>query len=133
MANDGLLFRWIGSVHERYRTPHVAIVLQAIWSCVLIQTNTFRTLFTRVVYTEWIFFALLAVALYFLRRRPGYAPAYRLPGYWFWCALFVLASAFIVYMQIRIEPGESAWGLLLVFSGLPIYYIWLRRAPRRLN
>jgi APA family basic amino acid/polyamine antiporter len=133
MANDGLLFRWIGSVHPQHRTPHVAIALQAIWSCVLIQTNTFRTLFTRVVYTEWIFFALLAVALIFLRGRPGYAPAYKLPWHRLLCGLFAGASAFIVYMQIRIEPGESAWGLLLVFSGLPIYYIWLRRAPRRLN
>lgn len=129
MANDGLLFRWAGAVHPKYRTPHRAIVLQAIWSCVLIQTNTFRTLFTRVVYTEWIFFALLALALYFLRRRPGYQPAYRLPGYWLWCGLFAAASAFIVYMQIRIEPVESAWGLLLVLSGLPIY-AWLLRTDK---
>jgi APA family basic amino acid/polyamine antiporter len=130
MAKDGLLFRWIGGVHARYRTPHRAILLQAVWSCVLIQTNTFRTLFTRVVYTEWIFFAMLAAALYFLRRRAGYAPAYRLRGYQLWCALFVGASAFIVGMQLYIEPVESAWGLLLVLSGVPVYVVWKRRKER---
>jgi APA family basic amino acid/polyamine antiporter len=130
MANDGLLFRWIGGVHPAHRTPHRAILLQAIWSCVLIQTNTFRTLFTRVVYTEWIFFAMLAAALYFLRRRPGYAPAYKLRGYQLWSALFVGASAFIVGMQLYIEPVESAWGLLLVLSGVPVYLVWRRRKSK---
>src|SRR3972149_2414456 len=74
MANDGLLFRWIGGVHPAFRTPHRAITLQALWSSVLVATGTYRALFTRVVYTEWIFFALLAAGLFVLRRRAGYAP-----------------------------------------------------------
>ena len=53
MANDGVLFRWAGAVHPVYRTPHRAIVLQAVWSSVLVVTGTYRALFTRVVYTEW--------------------------------------------------------------------------------
>jgi len=32
MAEDGLLFRWMGAVHPRYRTPHLAIVVQGVWS-----------------------------------------------------------------------------------------------------
>jgi APA family basic amino acid/polyamine antiporter len=55
MARDGLLFGWAGEVHPRFRTPHRAIVLQAVWASVLVLTGTYRALFTRVVYTEWIF------------------------------------------------------------------------------
>jgi basic amino acid/polyamine antiporter, APA family len=131
MARDGLLFRWLGAVHPRFRTPHRALVLQAVWASALVATGSYRALFTRVVYTEWIFFALLAAALFRLRRRPGYAPAYRAWGYPVAPALFVAASAAIVVTQLVAEPVDGAVGLLIVLAGLPVYLVWLRgRAPQ---
>jgi APA family basic amino acid/polyamine antiporter len=127
MARDGVLPAWVGAVHPRHRTPHRAILLQALWSSVLVATGSYRALFTRVVYTEWIFFALLAASLFFLRRRPGYAPAYRVWGHPMLPALFVMSSAAIVINQIVIDPVDSATGLLLVLVGLPIHLIWARR------
>ncbi len=127
MANDGLLFKWAGLVHPRYRTPHRAIALQAVWSCVLVATGSYRALFTRVVYTEWIFFGMLAAGLFLLRRRAGYAPPYRVWGYPFLPALFIVSTAAIVVNQIAAQPLESASGLLFVLLGLPVYYIWARK------
>ena len=127
MARDGLLFQWAVSVHPVYRTPHRAIVLQALWACVLVATGSYRVLFTRVVYTEWIFFGLMAASLFVLRRRAGYAPAYRMWGYPILPALFVLSTAVIVINQVISQPLESATGLLLVLSGLPVYVLWARR------
>jgi APA family basic amino acid/polyamine antiporter len=129
MAEDGLLFRWAGAVHPRYRTPYVAIILQAVWSSVLVLTGTYRALFTRVVYTEWIFFALMAASLFFLRQRSGYAPTYRIWGFPLLPAIFVVSSAAIVLHQIVTEPMESLIGLGLVLAGLPVYWIWTRRRP----
>jgi APA family basic amino acid/polyamine antiporter len=127
MAQDGLLFDSVGRVHDRFRTPALAIVLQGVWAAVLIGTNSYRTLFTRVVYTEWIFFALLAASLYFVRSRAGYAPAYRFRSYGFWCALFIVASATIVLTEIVTKPADTLTGLALVLSGLPVYYFWSRK------
>jgi APA family basic amino acid/polyamine antiporter len=127
MARDGLLFRWLGDIHPRFETPHRAIVLQAVWSSVLVATGTYRQLFTRVIYTEWIFFGLMAAGLFLLRRRPGYAPDYRTWGYPLAPAAFAIASFVIVANQIVTDPVESATGLLLVLIGLPIYAIWLRK------
>src|SRR5262249_3606833 len=81
MAQDGLLFGWMGAVHPRYRSPHAAIVAQAVWSSALVLTDTYRALFTRVVYTEWIFFGALAVGVLRLRRSPAYAPAFHAWGF----------------------------------------------------
>ena len=130
MAEDGLAFRWLGAVHARFRTPHAAIAAQAVWSSALVATGTYRELFTRVVYTEWLFFGLMAASLFRLRRRAGYSPAYRVPGYPVVPALFVLACAAIVVNQVAAAPRESAVGLLFMAAGLPVYYFWARFAPR---
>jgi APA family basic amino acid/polyamine antiporter len=129
MAQDRLVFAWLGAVHPRFRTPARAIVLQALWSSALVATGTYQTLLTRVVYTEWIFFALMAAGLFVLRRRPGYGPRYRVLGFPIVPALFIVSSLAIVINHIRSEPMESAGGLALVLIGWPIYHLWVRR-PR---
>jgi len=131
MAQDGLFFRSAGVPHPRYRTPYLAIVLQAVWASVLVATGTYRDLFTRVVYTEWIFFAALAVATFALRRRPDYAPAYRTFGYPVVPIVFIAATALIVINQIAAEPADSAIGLLIVAAGLPVYALWTRTTSRK--
>jgi APA family basic amino acid/polyamine antiporter len=127
MARDGLLFRWFGGIHPRYRTPHRAVVLQAIWSSVLVVTGTYRTLFTRVVYTEWIFFGLLAIGLIVLRRRPGVTRGYSIWGYPLVPILFIVSSFAIVLNQVISSPSESIFGLSLVLLGLPVYYLWANK------
>jgi basic amino acid/polyamine antiporter, APA family len=126
MARDGLLFRWVAAVHPRFQTPHRAIILQAIWASVLVAIGTYRSLFTRVIFTEWIFFGLMALGLYFQRRRPDYKPAFRAWGYPVVPALFVIASFFIVVNQIVAEPLSSSLSLGLVALGLPVYYFWVK-------
>jgi len=131
MAQDRLLFRWFGAVHPRFRTPYRAIWLQAVWSSILVATGTYRTLFTRVVYTEWIFFGLMAIGLFVLRRRPGLQRGYRIWGYPFTPALFVVSSFAIVANQLLSAPAESMFGLSLVLLGLPAYYFLARTNKER--
>ncbi len=128
MADDSRWFAWFGAVHPRFRTPYRAIAAQAVWSSVLVVTGTYRALFTRVVYTEWIFFAALAVGLVLARRRPGYAPAYRMPGYPVVPAIFALVALAVAASTLISNPWEALIGLLLVGVGLPAYYLG-RRHP----
>ncbi len=127
MARDGLLFRWVADIHPKYRTPHRAIVVQAVWSSILVGTGTFRVLFTRVIYTEWIFFALMTIGLMLLRRRKDLQRGYEMWGYPVMPAIFVVSSLAIVANQIVTNPGESVFGLSLVLAGLPVYYLWVRK------
>jgi APA family basic amino acid/polyamine antiporter len=100
---------------------------QAVWASVLVATGTYRALFTRVVYTEWIFFAAMAVGLFVARRRPDYRPTYRVPGYPVVPALFALVAAAIAINQLVADPVEALIGLLLVGAGLPAYYLFRPR------
>ena len=91
-------------------------------------TDTYRGLFTRVVYTEWVFFGLLAVAVPLLRRRSGYSPPFRMPGSPGLPLAFAVACVAIVVNQVISDPLNSAIGLAAVAAGLPVYYFWV--APR---
>jgi APA family basic amino acid/polyamine antiporter len=128
MATDGLFLKWAAALHPRFGTPTRAIILQGLWACALVMTDTYRGLFTRVVYTEWIFFGLLAVAVILLRRRPNYAPPFRMP--WAPALPFAFAASCvaIVVNQVLSDPVNSFIGLAAVGAGLPVYYFWL--APR---
>ncbi|PYO44449.1 MAG: hypothetical protein DMD29_00430 [Gemmatimonadetes bacterium] len=127
MARDGLLFGWLGAVHPRFGTPHRAILLQTAWSAVLIALWSYRALFTQVVYTEWIFFAAVAIGLVRLRRRAGYAPAYRLWGVPAVPLVFAAAAVLVAASQVAANPRTSVFGLALVLTGLPVYALWVRR------
>ena len=126
IAQDGLMFPWFNHLHPAFQTPDRAIILQAIWSSVLVATGSYRALFTRVIYTEWIFFALLALGVVLLRRRGGYTPAWRMPLVPLAPIVFVIVSAMIVVNQIRADLTNSAIGLAIVASGLPAYYLLAR-------
>ena len=124
MAQDGLFFRFASHLHPVYQTPDRAIILQAVIASVLVATGSYRALFTRVIYTEWIFFALLAVGVILMRRRPGYAPAWRMPLVPVAPILFVIVSLLIVVNQIRANWQDAAIGLAIVATGIPAYYLW---------
>jgi APA family basic amino acid/polyamine antiporter len=126
MAQDGTMFKWMGAVHPRYGTPHHALAVQAVWASVLAATNTYGALFSRVIYTEWIFFAAMAAGLMLLRRRAGYQPAYRVFAYPIVPIVFIAASLVIVTMKILEVPADSAIGLGMVLVGLPVYFLWAR-------
>jgi APA family basic amino acid/polyamine antiporter len=131
MAQDGLLFRWAGEIHPRYHTPYKAIVAQALWACVLVGTGTYRALFTRVIYTEWIFFGLMAVGLLIIRRRKDVTREYSIWGFPWVPLVFALSAFGIAVNQVIAEPVDSAIGSGLVLVGLPVYSYWSRAGGAR--
>jgi APA family basic amino acid/polyamine antiporter len=128
MAQDGLAPQWLRYVHPVHRTPSHAIVVQALWASALAATGAYRQVFTRVIYTEWLFFALMAAGLFVLRRRPGYNPEYRTWGYPAVPLAFIVVSLVIVINQFASEPLDAAIGLGVVAIGAPVYY-YRRHAP----
>jgi APA family basic amino acid/polyamine antiporter len=101
---------------------------------VLVLTGSYRVLVARVIYTEWIFFALMAVGLMILRRRAAYAPVYRAPLGALLPAVFGGAALLVAANQVIAAPIESLVGLALVLGGCPVYLLWARRTvlPSRL-
>ncbi len=126
MADDRLLFAWMGRIHPRYKTPSAAIAAQAVWASVLVSTGTYGVIVSRVVYTEWIFFGALALGTIALRRSPGYSPPFRAAGFPAVPIAFAVICLAIAVNQILSDPRNSLFGLAIVLAGLPVYYAWRR-------
>jgi amino acid transporter len=97
MADDGLFFKKIASVHPRFKTPYVAISLAAALAVVFVMVRTFEQLTDAFVLAIWPFYAGGAAAVYALRRkRPDLPRAYRTWGYPVTPILFILAVILLI-------------------------------------
>lgn len=131
MARDGLFFESLGRVHPRYRTPVAAIVVQGIWASVLTLIGTFQQLFTYVVFTHWIFYALAVAGVIVLRvKRPELERPFRAPGYPLLPVLFVLSAAGLTLSVIVADPWRSLAGIAAILTGLPAYWFFRRQFSR---
>ena len=69
----------------------------------------------------------MTVGLFILRKKSGIVRGYRVWGYPFAPAFFIIASFAIVVNQIVTDPKEGLFGLSLVLIGLPVYHLWSKR------
>jgi basic amino acid/polyamine antiporter, APA family len=132
MARDGLFFRSFARVHPRFRTPHVAIVLQGAFGALLAASGTFAQLILVEVFATYLFLALAVAAVFVLRReRPTMARPYRTPGYPWVPALFLASIVVFAAAAIWAEPILTGAFLLLLALGVPLFLHLEARQPRR--
>ena len=128
MARDGLFFKRLTRIHPTFGTPTSAIILQAIWACLLILTGTFGTLFTYVSVIITLFSALTVGSVMVLRwKRPELKRPYKLWGYPIVPILFIIAHLWIVWGSVVEKPRDSLIGVFIVGLGIPAYLIWQNR------
>ncbi|HYG65429.1 MAG TPA: APC family permease, partial [Thermoanaerobaculia bacterium] len=133
MAQDGLFFRRLGEVHPRFRTPVPSLWAQTAWSLVLVFSGTYQQLYTYVIFASILFHAGTAAAVFVLRRRrPDLPRPYRVWGYPWVPALFILACLLLIGNTLAESPVESLAGLGLVALGLPAYG-WMWRGGKTLQ
>jgi APA family basic amino acid/polyamine antiporter len=129
MADDGLLFRRVAAVHSRYETPYLAISIAAVLGAGFVLLRTFEQLADTFVTAIIPFYALGVASIYVFRRRAGYAPPFRTPGYPVVPALFVLATIYLLVNAII--DDSSRIGTLIVLGiilfGIPVYYATVGR------
>src|SRR5207253_2655354 len=82
MARDDLFFTSAGVLHPKYKTPAVALVVQAVWTGLLCLSGTYTQLLNFVIFAALVFYGLTAVGLFALRaKRPAADRPVRAPGY----------------------------------------------------
>ncbi len=129
MAKDGLFIPQLARVHPRYKTPHVALVFQAIWaSIIVVASDTFQQIMNYVVFMDTLFLAMAVYCIYVLRKKYSNAPRpYKAWGYPVTPALFILLSSLVVVNTLVRAPIESGIGIAIVLTGVPIFIIMKNR------
>jgi basic amino acid/polyamine antiporter, APA family len=139
LARDGMLprwlARWLAEVHPRFLTPVRSLLLQGVIAIALTWvstepswTDTYNRLFTYVILSEFLFYALACGAVLRLRATAAdLVRPYRTWGYPVTPVVFILFSLWLVINTARAEPAVSAQGAALILLGL-VFYPW-RRSP----
>jgi basic amino acid/polyamine antiporter, APA family len=129
VARDGYLFPALAEVHPVFRTPAVAIVVQCALAVVLLGiSGKFRELFSLAIFAEWLFYMIAASTVFVFRRRDANAARpYRVWGYPVVPAVFVLASAVLLYYSLMDNLRLSLGGVVVIAAGLPVYAYFARR------
>ncbi|SPD73557.1 Amino acid permease-associated region [uncultured Desulfobacterium sp.] len=153
MSHDGLFFRATGALNKKH-VPATGLVLQGVWASLLVLPRTrlrdatgafltdpvtgrelygnlYSNLLDYVVFSVLIFYALTIAALFVLRhKQPEAERPYRALGYPIVPALYIIAVSLIM-MVLIVYRTQTTWpGLVIVLSGIPVYFIW-RRFGRR--
>ncbi|HEX7175458.1 MAG TPA: amino acid permease [Pyrinomonadaceae bacterium] len=133
MARDGLFFDKLSKISERTRVPARAVLAQGVWACALVLIlQRFDKLTDYVVFGSYIFYGLVTASIFVFRRRLPHAERpYRAWGYPVVPALFLIVTAFLLFMTFWAAPSEAILGLVLIGLGFPVYYFFFRnRLPQ---
>ena len=135
MARDGLLPRALSQVHSRYETPANAIILQGLWTTILIfvafrvsekPIEVFDNLTNLVVFGGLAFYAMAVAAVYVLRRSwPDVPRPYHTWGYPITPALYLIMAGVVMLSVLWNKPWTALAGIALIAAGVP-YYAWIK-------
>ena len=127
-ARDGLFFRKFAEVHPRYETPGFSILAQGLWAAVLVVSGSYETLLDYAMFAMWFWYGLMVAGVIVLRyKQPDLARPYRMWGYPVTPALFVAIACWFLVNMLNTRPLPSVSGLLLIATGIPVYFLWARQ------
>ena len=132
MARDGLIFSFLGKIHERWSTPWAALLIQAVVAIIMVLVlRDFDTLTTYFVVVEWAALILAVGAVFVLRRKMPEAPRpFRTPAYPWMPLFFVLGTVVgvsaIVWGEIQVGNFSPIYGLVIAAAGFPVHQLWKR-------
>jgi APA family basic amino acid/polyamine antiporter len=133
MADDGMLFAPIAKVHPKYQTPYIAIGLVATLGLIFVLLLRFEKLADTFVIAMIPFYALGVAAIYRLRRRPGYSPSFRTPGYPVVPALFIASVAYLLLNSL-LDDSSRNWSLgifAVLLAGIPVFHMTVGKDQAR--
>src|SRR5262249_21292896 len=119
MARDSLFFKGAGMLNRR-GVPAIGLILQGIWSIVLIFSGSYNELLDYVIFAVLFFYVLTVAGLFILRsKKPNAERPYRAFGYPVLPALYVAMCAIVMVALLFVKPVYSWPSFLLLLLGIP--------------
>ena len=128
MANDGLLPRWAGVVHPRFKTPHISTIVTGVVVSLAAGLTPIATLGSLVSIGTLMAFVIVSIGVIVLRRtRPDLPRPFRMPM----VPLLPILSAVIAFLLMLGLP-RATWERLVIWMvvGIVIYFAYGYRRSR---
>ena len=133
MSQDGLFFKSVGQLNEKYKTPVMGLFVQACWTALLCLSGSYSQLLEYIMFAVLVFYILTILGLFVLRvKRPVASRPYKALGYPVLPALYIVLATWICVVLLRYKPQYTWPGLVLVLLGIPVYLFWSRRSVTRM-
>lgn len=144
MARDGLFFRAVATLN-RHQVPAWGLAVQGLWASFLVLPRTVKNgadggvtygnlygdLLTYVISAALIFYILTMAGIFVLRRtQPDAERPYRAFGYPWVPALYIIGAGVILAALLAYQTAVTWPGLLIILTGVPVYFFWRSRAGR---
>lgn len=127
MAKEGLFFKSAGKLNK-HDVPSNSLLYQCVWACILVLSGTFDQLTDMIIFAVFVFYGATALGVFILRKKmPDAARPYKVWGYPVVPAIVILFSAGLLINTIITQPREAGIGLVLMLTGVPMWYRFSRR------
>lgn len=131
MARDGLFFKSLGRVNQTTMVPVVSVIVQGVVSMLLALSGTFDQLTNYVVFSAWIFYAMVTGVVFVMRKkRPDAHRSYKALGYPVVPFIFIVLATLLLINTVFESPRESLIGLAFILTGVPVYFVFRKMNPK---
>jgi APA family basic amino acid/polyamine antiporter len=131
MSKDGLLPRWAGVIHPRFKTPHISTIVTGIAVALAAGLTPIGTLGTLVSIGTLLAFVIVSIGIIVLRRtRPDLPRPFRMPM----VPLLPALSALVALILMAGLP-RATWERLILWmvAGLVFYVVYGYRRSKLRN
>jgi basic amino acid/polyamine antiporter, APA family len=126
MAIEGKFFKKVATLNK-HAVPANSLLFQCIWACILVLSGTFDQLTDMIIFAVFVFYGATALGVFILRKKMPDAPRpYKVWGYPVVPAIVIIISAALFINTIITQPREAVIGLVLMLTGVPMWY-WFNR------
>ena len=123
MAKDDLLFSKLAKVDDKTKTPVNSLVLQCLWASVfIIFCGNYSELLDYVIYAALIFYVLTAIGIFVYRIKNKETIKNKINS--IYAIFFITVGSYILYALTVHKFANSIKTLLIIATGVPIYYVW---------
>jgi len=132
MAKEGLFFSKAGKLNSA-NAPANSLIYQGIWACLLVFSGTFDQLTDMIIFAVFIYYGATTLGVFILRKKMPEAPRpYKVWGYPVVPAIVIIFCVALFLNTIIARPREAAIGLVLMLTGVPMYW-WFKRMNKGHN
>ncbi len=123
MAKDNLLFSKLAKVDDKTKTPVNSLLLQCLWASVfIIFCGNYSELLDYVIYAALIFYVLTAIGIFVYRIKNKETIKKKINS--IFAIFFITVGSYILYALTVHKFANSMKTLLIIVTGVPIYYFW---------